>query len=118
VLALQVNGMVSQGPRQEHADGQAGRRRGSGLWRVSSASAAEDAALVAEARRNPLASARELQAATNFPDQKRAVISKLKEAGLRARHAAVKSVLSDEHKLYCLAFVESSVDRQLERVIP
>jgi hypothetical protein len=56
-------------------DGQVGRRRGSGLWRVSSA--AEDAALVAAARRNPFASATKLKAATNFPGQKRTVISRL-----------------------------------------
>jgi hypothetical protein len=103
VLVLQVNGTVSQSSRQEHGyrnTGQVGRRRGSGLWRVSSA--ADDAALVAEARSNPFASARELKAATNFRGQKRTVISRLKEAGLRARHAAVKDVLSDEHELYCL----------------
>jgi transposase len=96
-------------------DIQVGRRRGSGLWRVSSAT--EDAALVAEEIRNPFTSARELKTATNFPGQKRAVISRLKEAGLRARHVAVKSVFSGERELYRLAFADSSVDRQWERVI-
>jgi hypothetical protein len=57
-----------------------------------------------------------LQAAANFPGQKR-MYSILKEAGLRARHAAVKAVLTDEHQLYRLVFAESSVDRQWERVI-
>jgi transposase-like protein len=90
--------------------GQVGRRRGTGLWSVSSP--AQDAALVAEAQRNPFANARELKAATSFPGQKSAVISRLKEAGLRARHAAVKAVLTDEHQLYRIAFAESSVDRQ------
>jgi hypothetical protein len=57
-------------------DGRVGRRQGSGLWRVSSA--AKDAALVAEARRNPFASARELKAATTFSGQKRTFTSRLK----------------------------------------
>jgi len=45
------------------------------------------------------------------------LISRLKEAGLRARHTAVKELLIDEHKLYCLAFAESSVDCKWDRVI-
>ena len=36
---------------------------------------------------------------------------------LRARHAAVKELLTDEHKLYRLAFAESNVDRKWDRVI-
>jgi transposase len=40
--------------------GQVGRCRGSGLWRISSP--AQDAVKVAEAQRNPFASARELKA--------------------------------------------------------
>jgi transposase-like protein len=96
-------------------DGQVGRRRGTGLWRVSSP--AQDAALVAEAQRNPFISARVLKAATGFPGQKTTLISRLKEASLRARHAAVKEVLTDEHKLYHLAFAESNVDHKRDRVI-
>jgi hypothetical protein len=95
--------------------GQVGRRRGNGLWSVSSP--AQDAALVAEAQRNPFSNARELKAATNFPGQKSTVISRLKEAGLRARHAAVKAVLTDVHQSYRLVFAESSVDRQWDRFI-
>jgi hypothetical protein len=45
------------------------------------------------------------------------VISRLKEAGLRAQHAAVKAVLTNEHQLYRLAFAESSVDHQWDRII-
>jgi transposase len=63
-------------------DGQVGRRRGTGLWRISSP--AQDPAVVAEARRNPFFSARDLKAATGFPGQKTTLISRLKEAGLRA----------------------------------
>jgi transposase len=89
-------------------DGQVGRRKGTGLWRISSP--AQDAALVAVAERNPFFSARDLKAATSFPGQKDTIISRLKTAGLRARHAAVKELLNDEHKLYCFAFAESNVD--------
>jgi len=96
-------------------DGQVGRCRGTGLWRVSSP--AQDAALVAEAQRNPFVSARDLKAANGFPGQKTMLISRLKEAGLRAQHAVVKEILTDEHKLYHLAFAESSVDRKWDRVI-
>jgi len=53
-----------------------GRRKGTGLWRVSSP--AQDTALVAEAERNPFFSARDLKAATGFPGQKDTVISRLR----------------------------------------
>jgi transposase len=96
--------------RKYRRDGQVGRRKGTGLWRVSSQ--AQDAAFVAEAERNPFFSAKDLKAATGFPGQMDAIISRLNEAGLRARHAAVKELLTDEHKLYRLAFAESNVDRK------
>jgi len=85
------------------------------LWRVSRP--AEDAALVAEAETNPFFSARDLKAATGFPGQKDRIISKLRAAGLKARHAAVKELLTDEHKLCRLAFAESNVNRKWDRVI-
>ena len=44
------------------------RRKGTGLWRVSSP--AKDAALVAKAGRNPFFSARDLKAAAGFPGGK------------------------------------------------
>jgi len=59
----------------------------------------------------------DLKAATGFPGQKDTIISRLRTAGLRARHAAVKELLTDEHKLYRLAFAESNVDRKWDRVI-
>ena len=70
--------------RKYRRDGQVGRRKGSGLWRVSSP--AQNAALVAEAERNPFFSARDLKVATGFPGQKDRIISILRAAGLRARH--------------------------------
>jgi transposase-like protein len=96
-------------------DGQVGRRRVTGLWYVSSP--AQDAALVAEAQRNSFVSARDLEAATGFPGQKNTLILRLKEAGLRARYAAVKELLIDEHKLYCLVFAESRLDHKWDKVI-
>ena len=54
--------------RKYQRDGQVGRRKGTGLWHVSSP--ARDAALVAEAERNPFFSARDLKVATGFPGQK------------------------------------------------
>jgi hypothetical protein len=93
-------------------DGHAGRLRGTGLWCVSSP--AQDVVLVAEAQRNPFISVRDLKAATGFPGQKNILILKLKEAGLKAQHAAVKELLTDEHKLYHLAIAESNVDRKWE----
>ena len=66
-----------------------------------------NAALVAEAERNPFFSARDLKAATVFPGQKDTIISRLRATGLRAQHAAMKELLTDEHKLYRLAFAES-----------
>jgi len=88
--------------RKYRRDQQVGRRKGTGLRRISSP--AQDAASVAEAERNPFFSARDLKSATGFPGQKDTIISRLRAAGLRARHAAVKELLTDEHKLYCLAF--------------
>jgi len=101
--------------RKYRRDQQVGRRKGTGLWRVSSPD--QDAALVAEVERNPLFSARDLKAAIGFTGQKDTIISRLRAAGLRARHAAVKELLNDKHKLYRLAFAESNVDRKWDRVI-
>jgi len=100
---------------QYQRGGQVGRRKGTGLWHVSSP--AQDAVLVAETERNPFFSASGLKAATGFPGQKDTIISRLKAAGLRAWHAVVKELLNDEHKLYCLAFAESNVDHNWDRLI-
>jgi hypothetical protein len=72
---------------------------------------------VAEAKRNPFLSARNLKAATGFPGQKNTLILRLKEAGHRAQHTTVKELLNDEHKLYYLAFAESNIDHNWDRVI-
>jgi hypothetical protein len=90
-------------------DGHVGSHIGTGLWRISSP--AQDAALVAKAERNPFFGARNLKAATGFPGQKDTVILRLQAAGLRTRHAAVKELLTKEHKLYRFAYAESNVDQ-------
>jgi hypothetical protein len=72
---------------------------------------------VAEAERNPFFSARDLKAATGLKKKKNMIISRLKVAGLRAQHAAVKEVLTDEHQLYRFAFAEKNVDRKWDRII-
>ena len=86
-----------------------------GLLRISSP--AQDAALVAEALRKPFVSARDLKVATGFPGLKTTLISILKVPGLRARHVALKELLTDEHKLYRLTFVESNADSKWNRVV-
>jgi len=96
--------------RKYGRDQQVGRRKGTGLWRVSSP--AQDASLIAEAERNPFFSASDLKAPTGFPGQKDMIIPRLRAAGLSARQAAGKELLTDEHKLYRLAFAESNVDRK------
>jgi hypothetical protein len=54
-----------------------GRRRGRGLWRVSSP--VQVAALVAEAQKDPFFSARDLKAATDFLGRKSTGFSRLKQ---------------------------------------
>jgi hypothetical protein len=62
-------------------------------------------------------SARDLKTATGVPGQKTMFISRLKESGLRAWHAAVKELLTDEHKLYRSTFAQSSMVLKWDRVI-
>ena len=93
-------------------DEEVGRCRGTGLWCISSL--VEDAALVAKAWRNHFVHARDLKAA--FLGKNTKLHLRLKEAGLRAQHA-VKELLTDEHKLYHLAFAESNVEHKWDRVI-
>jgi len=83
--------------RKYRKDQQLGRRKGTGLWRASSP--AHIAPLVTEAERNTFFRASDLKAATGYHGQKETIIWRLRAAGLRARHAAVKELLNDEHKL-------------------
>jgi hypothetical protein len=54
---------------------------------------------------------------TAFPGCPRTVRNRMREAGLRSRSAAVKEKLSEEHRLYRLAFAEDNVDRDWGNVI-
>jgi hypothetical protein len=96
-------------------DRQVGRRRGTGLWRVSSPTLD---AVLDEAQWNPFVSARDLKLLLAFLGKKKpTLILRLKEVGLRARHAAMNEFLTDERKLYHLACAESNVDRKWDSVI-
>jgi len=70
-------------------DWQPGRRKRSGLQRVSNPS--QDVALVAEAQRNPFVSKKDHETDTSFPGQKNTLISRFKEAPLMARKFAGRS---------------------------
>jgi hypothetical protein len=48
--------------------------------------------------------------------RKKKLISRLKEACLRARHAAVKELLTDKFKIYRLAFAENNVVNRWDTV--
>ena len=84
--------------RKYRRDRQVAICKGTGLWRRFQSSS--DAALAAEAKRNPFFSTRDLKDATGFRRQKDMIISRFNTAGLSARHGAVKQLLTDEHKLY------------------
>jgi hypothetical protein len=72
-------------------------------------SQAEDARLVDEARENPFLNSVQLKRST--------VRNRMTFAGLRSRSAAVKEKLSEEHRLYRLAFAEDNVERDWGNVI-
>ena len=85
-------------------DVQVERRKGTGLWRLSSP--ARDAMLVAEVQRNPSVTARDFKAATGYPGQKDMIISRLKAAG-RALQPAVS--LPANAVVVCLSTVGAGV---------
>jgi transposase len=95
--------------------GETSRLTGTGFWRVSSQ--AEDARLVDEARKNPFLNSFQLKCNTAFPGCPRTARNRMTEAGLRSRSEAVKEILSEEHRLYRLAFAENNVDRDWGNVL-
>jgi hypothetical protein len=70
-----------------------------------------------QSSKNPFTSARKLKAATSFCGKKCTVILRLREAGLRAQHSAVKDVLTNEHKFFHVACAENNVDCKCDRDI-
>lgn len=101
--------------RQYRETGEVGRRVGTGLWRVSTE--AQDAELVNQAKETPFCSSVQLKRATNFPGCSRTVRNRLRDAGLRSHRAAVKDRLSEDHRLYRLAFAEENLHRDWGNVI-
>jgi transposase-like protein len=88
------------------------RRAGTGFWRVSSQG--EEARLVDDSREIPFLNSVQQKRNTAFPGFPRTVRNCMTENGLRSRSAAVKEKLSEEHRLYRLAFDEYNVDRDWE----
>jgi hypothetical protein len=72
---------------------------------------------VDEVRENPFLKSVQLKRNTAFPGCPRTVRSRMTEAGLRSRSAAVEEKQSEEHRLYRLAFAEDNVDRNWGNVI-
>jgi len=101
--------------QQFRETGDVARRPGSGLIRVSSE--AQDAELVYQAMENPFFNSTELRRVSHFPGCSRTVRNRLKDAGIRSRRAAVKERLTEENRLYRLAFAEGNLHRNWENVI-
>ncbi|PSN56663.1 hypothetical protein C0J52_10822 [Blattella germanica] len=99
----------SQVGRVEH------RRPGSGRRRVSTPE--QNAALVAEAVRNPFQSASAIRTNSQFPESTRTALRRSNDEQLFAPIAAKKELLKDEHKLFRLAFPEENTNRNWNRVI-
>lgn len=100
--------------QEYRATGQTDNLRSPGRPHVSTE--VEDARLVNEARLDPLRTSRQLREASQFPGSTQTALRRLRHAGLRGRVAAVKERLSDEHKIYRLAFAHANVDRNWENV--
>jgi transposase-like protein len=101
--------------KQYRETGETSRHAGMEFWCLSSQ--AEDAQLEDEARENPFLNSVQLKRNTASPACPRTVRNRMTEAGLRSRSAAVKEKLSEEHRLYQLAFGEDNVDCDWGNVI-
>ncbi|PSN52023.1 Non-specific lipid-transfer protein [Blattella germanica] len=89
------------------------RRPGSGRRCVCTPE--QNAALVAEAVRNPFQSASAIITNSQFPGSTQTALQRLKDEKLFARIAAKKELLKDEHKLFRLAFSEENTNRNWNR---
>ena len=72
---------------------------------------------MAETERTPFFIARELKALNGPRGQKYKIISRLGAQCLGARHATLKELLTEEHKLFRLAFAEINEVHKWDRVI-
>ena len=113
--ALSIGVPVSTAHRwvQLSREGVEHRRPGSGRRRVSTPE--QNAALVAEAVRNPFQSASAIRTNSQFPGSTRTALRRLKDEQLFARIAAKKEILKDAHKLFRLAF--ENTNRNWHRVV-
>ena len=87
--------------------GDVSRRVGTGSWRVSTRE--QDENVVLQARLTPFKNSEQLRRDAHFPGSSKTVRRRLNEAGLKSRRAAKKQQLSDEHKLYRLAFAMDKI---------
>jgi transposase-like protein len=101
--------------RAASESGETSGRAGTGFCRVSSQ--AEVVRLEDEARENPFLNSVQLKHNTAFPGFPRTVRNRMTEAGLKSRSAAVKEKISEEQRLYRLAFSEDNVDRDWGNVL-
>lgn len=101
--------------RQWRESGETSRKVGTGLWRVSTN--AEDNRLLAEARARPFLNSLQLQRSAFFPGSRCTVLNRLKDAGLTSRRAAKKQKLTDEQRIYRLAYAEENLNREWGNVI-
>ncbi|PSN54803.1 hypothetical protein C0J52_02004 [Blattella germanica] len=109
--ALSIGVPVSTAHRwvQLSREGVEHHRPGSGRRRISTPE--QNAALVAEAVRNPFQSVSAIRTNSQLPGSTETAQWHLKDEQLFARIAAKKELLKDEHKLFRLAFAEENINR-------
>ncbi|KAJ4452326.1 hypothetical protein ANN_03851 [Periplaneta americana] len=90
------------------AEGNEHRQPGSG--RICISTPAQDAALVTEVEANPHQSASSIKVNARFPGSSRTVIRRLRDVGRYPRVAAMKGCITDDHRLFRLAFAEENVN--------
>ncbi|KAJ4435930.1 hypothetical protein ANN_18552 [Periplaneta americana] len=81
-----------------------------GCGRRSFSTCAQDSALVAEVEANLHQSASSIKVNARFPGSSRTVIRCLRDVGHYPRVAATKGCITDDHRLFRLAFAEENVN--------
>ncbi|KAJ4427089.1 hypothetical protein ANN_24704 [Periplaneta americana] len=84
------------------------RKTGSGKRRVSTR--AQDAVLVTEVEVNPHQSASSITVNAHFPGSSHTVMRHLRDVGRYPRVAVIKGCITDDHRLFRLAFAEENVN--------
>lgn len=101
--------------RRYRESGESTRRDGSGHSRVSNVT--QDETLIAAALDNPFLNSRQLLRVTGFPGCDQTIRNRLRDSGLYSRHVALRSILTEEHKLYRYAFALDNVEKNWRNVI-